>query len=376
MHPPEWIPQPYEERPFWSYLISDARKGHVGLEEFLPPRIDEVDESHISRKVPGNGVIVQDLFEAMRDRSDLVRPYLMTEGVRPEENVFAALHGVFLSGGSFIYVPPGIKVDRTVELRLDVRSSLRSEHTIVVADKDSDVQVEVEACSDENGQAQHYNEVVEIFVREGAKVRFCEVQDQSLKTHCFISKRAIVENDGNIEWVDFSVGGDRVKSDISTVLMGEGAKMSLISAFVGSGTQVIETSTAAIHETKNTSCEMSTKGAVAGSSRSAYRGLIEIKEKATGVTSHQWERTLLLSDDAQADTLPILEIKNNDVKCSHSAGVGQVDAEQLFYIMSRGLTEEDAKRAIVEGFFEPHVQEIASEALRSDLKKRILRRVI
>ena len=211
---------------------------------------------------------------------------------------------------------------------------------------------------------------MEIFAKESSKIEFCGVQNLSENVFNISDRKAVTEKDSLIEWIICDIGGGVTKSDVITYLNGEGSSVKNIGLFLGKDNQQFDFSVTAVHKSAHTLSDMLTKGALTGKSKSVYRGYIKIKNTAPKSSGYQKADMLLLSPNAEADPIPNLEIDNNDIeKCTHGATVGQIDKEKLFYMMSRGLTEKDATKQVVNGLFSPAMSRINSDLIKNNLNE-------
>jgi FeS assembly protein SufD len=373
MPAPGYLRQTYEERPFWSYLITDRRKGAVSLGDVLAPLSGDLPGR--MSLTGGRGVAFQTFHEALVEREDLVREYFMTRGVRAEENLFAAIHGAAFDSGAVVHVPANHCSEEPLILDAAMEGAAHFDHILIVAEPNSRLTF-VDTMRSSNSLEKGYRSgMVEIFAKDGAQVSYVGVQDLPQEVTCFTHKRAVVGRDANVSWLDISLGGSHVKSDVTNLMVGPGGHAEIRGAFMGDGEQLFEISTVTIHEAPMSTGTMFIRGALRDEARSTYRGLIRIKENAHGVNSNQEEDTILLSEGARADAIPTLEIDNNDVRCGHSAHVGELDKERLFYIATRGLGEVDARLVVVDGFLEPLIRDVPDSTLREALREEVRRRV-
>jgi len=276
---------------------------------------------------------------------------------------FAALHGAVWSGGTFIYVPKKIKLKEPLHayFRMNAKKSGQFEHTLIIADEDSEVHY-IEACS-----APQYSKNslhaggVEIHVMKGARVRYTSIENWSKNTYNLNTKRAIVHEKGIMEWVNGNLGSKITMLYPCSVLIGKNSKTDYIGiAYAGEG-QIQDTGCKAIHLAPNTSSSILSKGISKNGGTSSYRGLIKISKGAFNSKSSVRCDGLMLDNRSKATTFPSMEVNENDIKVSHEAAIGKVGEEQLFYLMSRGLSEEDAIKIIVSGFIEPIIKKLPLE---------------
>ena len=212
---------------------------------------------------------------------------------------------------------------------------------------------------------------MEIFAKESSQINYSSVQQLSNNVINYSQKRAFLEKDASINWTVCDLGGKICKSDVTTWLNGEGSGTKTITFFFGSENQQFDLTLNVHHKSPYTSSDLVTRGALNQSAKAIYRGLVKIHQNAPNSTGFQKEDTLLLTENAEADAVPNLEIDNNNVKCSHGTTIGQIDKEKLFYLMSRGLSESQAKIKIVQGFFNPLIRKVGQKELRKKMRTSI-----
>lgn len=309
------------------------------------------------------GVIFLDFDEAVKKHSEMVKKYFMNSCVPIRLHKFAALHAAVHSGGTFIYIPKNVKVDMPLQayFRMNAKSGGQFEHTLIIADEGSEIHY-IEGCS-----APRYVEnslhagCVEIHVLKGARVRYSSIENWSRNTYNLNTKRAIVYENGIMEWVNGNLGSKVTMLYPCSVLRGKGAKTDYLGIAYAGSEQHQDTGCKVYHLAPNTSSTIISKGISKNGGISSYRGLVEIKKGARGSRSSTRCDGLMLDSISKATTLPSLDVAENDVSVSHEAAVGKVGEEQLFYLMSRGLTEGEATKLIVSGFIEPIVKELPLE---------------
>lgn len=316
----------------------------------------------IQKHLSDQGVIFTDFDTALREHEDIVKKYFQ-RAIPPTLHKYAALHGAVWSGGSLIYVPKGVNVDIPLQsyYRLNAPGAGQFEHTMIIAEEGAKVHF-IEGCS-----APRYNVVnlhagsVEIFVGKNAEVRFSTIENWSRNMYNLNTKRAIVEEGGKVIWVSGSFGSKVSMLYPTSVLNGEYASAEYTGiAFAGDG-QYIDNGCSMIHLAPNTYSTALTKSISQGTGKSMTRSLVKMNKKATGSRSTVDCENLMLSEESQSDTIPVLDIRNDDVDCGHEAKIGSLDQGQIFYLMSRGISEEEAKSMIVRGFAEPIAKQLPVE---------------
>jgi Fe-S cluster assembly protein SufB len=315
-------------------------------------------QDHLSKQ----GVIFVSIEDGLKLYPDLFREYFGTV-IPIEDNKFAAINSAVWSGGSFVYVPKGVKVDLPLQayFRLNMANIGQFERTIIVADEGAQVHY-VEGCTAPQYTSNSFHSgVIEIVVKKGARVRYSTIQNWSNNVYNLVTQRAIVHEDATMEWVDANLGSKVTMKYPSCYLVGKGARGEILSmAFAGPG-QHQDTGGKVIHFAPYTSSKITSKSISKGGGRASYRGLLKVYKGAHHVKSNVVCDALLLDPQSRSDTYPYIEIDEEEVNIGHEASVSKVGEEQLFYLMSRGLSEEAATTMVVSGFIEPLVKELPME---------------
>ncbi len=308
------------------------------------------------------GIIFVDTDTAVQQYPDLVRKYIGSL-VPINDNKFAALNSAFWSGGSFVYVPAGVQVAIPLQayFRINAQNIGQFERTIIIAEEGSKVHY-IEGCTaPQYTTASLHTGVIEIFVGKGAYVRYTTIQNWSNNIYNLVTQRSIVDEEGTMEWVDGNIGSKTTMKYPAVILKGRKAHGEVLSiAFAGDG-QHQDAGAKAIHLAPETTSKITSKSISKGLGRSSYRGLVKINRGAVGAKSKVVCDALLLDEHSRSDTYPYMEINEDDVTVEHEATVSKIGEEQLFYLMSRGLSEEEASAMIVNGFIEPFVKELPME---------------
>jgi len=303
------------------------------------------------------GVVFLDMDDAVQEHPDLVREYFM-KCVPNSDHKFAALHGAVWSGGTFLYIPEGIKVEEPLQayFRMNAKNMGQFEHTLIIAEEGSEVHY-IEGCSAPKygSQALHAG-LVEIFVKPDAKVRYSSVENWSRDTYNLNTKRAIIEKDGTMEWIGGNMGSGTTMLYPCSILAGEGARCDHMALAFANEDRWQDTGAKIIHAAPHTSSKVISKSISKGGGCSVYRGSLKIAPEAHDCTSNVECDALLLDEQSRTDTIPDINIRNNDVTIAHEARVGKLSEEDIFYLTSRGIAEEEAKAMIVNGFIEPIVR--------------------
>lgn len=309
------------------------------------------------------GVVFMDMDSAVKEYPELVQQYFMTKCVPRADNKFSALHGAVWSGGSFVYVPKGVKVEIPLQtyFRMNAQSSGQFEHTLIIAEPGAEVHY-IEGCTAPMYTTHSlHSAVVEIFAMEGARTRYTTVQNWSKNVYNLNTKRALVHKDAHHEWVGGSLGSGVTMLYPCSLLIGEGASCEHLNIALAVGKVDKDTGAKVIHGAPNTKSTVVAKSISKDGGRSAYRGLLKISKGAENSTANVQCDALIMDEHSVSDTLPHIEIGENKVTVAHEATVGRIGEEQLFYLMSRGLTEQEAVNMIVSGFLEPVVKELPLE---------------
>ncbi len=349
----------------WEDVPSDIKKtfDRLGIPEAEKKALAGVGAQYDSDVVYHNirddlkkkGVIFENMDVALHEHQELIKKHFMTSCVPINDHKFAMLHAAVWSGGTFIYVPKGLKVDLPLQayFRMNAEGGGQFEHTLIIADEGSEISY-IEGCS-----APRYNKnalhagCVEIFVCASAHVKYYSIENWSKNTYNLNTKRGLVDADGSLEWVSGNMGSGVTMLYPCSILRGRGATSNNLSiAFAGPG-QIQDTGGKTIHTAPNTSSTIHSRSISVGGGKAIFRGLMRVTKKAVQSTCSMTCDALLLDEQSVADTFPALKIETNDVSAAHEARIGKIGDEQLFYLTSRGLTEEQAIQLIVSGFIEP-----------------------
>lgn len=317
---------------------------------------------NIQEHLEKQGVIFLSIEDGLRKYPDLFRQYF-GKVIPIEDNKFAALNSAVWSGGSFVYVPKGVKVDLPLQayFRLNVANIGQFERSLIIADEGSQVHY-VEGCTAPTYTTDSlHSGVIEIIVNKGARVRYTTIQNWSTNVYNLVTQRALVHEAGTMEWVDSNLGSKLTMKYPSCYLLEPGARGEILSmAFAGPG-QHQDAGGKAIHFAPHTSSKITSKSISKGGGRTSFRGLLKVYKGAVDSRSNTVCDALLLDPQSRSDTYPSIEIDEEDVSIGHEASVSKVGEEQLFYLMSRGLTEEESTTMVVAGFIEPLVKELPME---------------
>ncbi|MEJ2148460.1 MAG: Fe-S cluster assembly protein SufB [Chloroflexota bacterium] len=322
----------------------------------------EVVYHKIREDLSRQGVIFLSMDDGLKEHPDLVKEYIGTI-IPYNDNKFAALNSAVWSGGSFIYVPPGVHVEMPLQayFRINTQNMGQFERTLIIVDEGAFVHY-VEGCTAPIYSSDSlHSAVVEIIVKKGARCRYSTIQNWSNNVYNLVTKRAVAYRDATMEWVDGNLGSKVTMKYPAVYLMEPGAHGEVLSiAFAGKG-QVQDAGGKVVHGAPHTTSKITSKSISKDGGQASYRGLLKVYEGAHGSRSNVVCDALLLDEKSRSDTYPYIEIDEQDVTVGHEASVSKVGEDQLFYLMSRGLSEEQANAMVVNGFIEPLVKELPME---------------
>ena len=309
------------------------------------------------------GVIFEDINSAIQRDPELFRRYFLEKAILPEEDKFAALNNAFFTSGFYLHIPKGIEVTtpfRQVTVVDSAGHALFSQNLVVAENRSKfTVLEELYSTRQDNGAPRStYSGLSEVHLREGAEVTYGSINNFASNINIFTNKKSLGAKDSRIVWSSGFLGGAYTRSRLESVMNGTGASSENVEVVFGTGAQRFDTVSNITHIGPNTSGHAISKGVVKDKSRSLFKGMIRIEKDAKNSRAYLAEHGMILSKDALADAIPGLEISTNEVKATHSASVAQINEEEIFYLTSRGLSENDAKKLIIVGFFEPLVERI------------------
>jgi len=308
------------------------------------------------------GVIFLDMDNALQDHEELVQEYFM-KCVPNTDHKFAALHGAVWSGGTFLYVPKGVHISEPLQayFRMNAKNMGQFEHTLIIVEEGAAAHY-IEGCSaPKYGSQGLHAGLVEIFVKPNARCRYSSVENWSRDTYNLNTKRAIVEKDATMEWVGGNMGSGTTMLYPCSMLVGEGARCDHLAIAFANKDQWQDTGAKVFHLAPHTSSRVTSKSISKDGGTAVYRGKLFIAPNAHDSTANVECDALLLDEKSRTDTIPDIQIRNNDVTIAHEATVGKLSEEQLFYLMARGIALEEARSMIVNGFIEPIVRELPLE---------------
>ena len=322
----------------------------------------EVVYHNIREDLAKQGVLFLGMDQALAEHPDIVKEHFGTV-IPSGDNKYAALNTAVWSGGSFIYVPPGVKVDIPLQayFRINTENMGQFERTLIIADEGSYVHY-VEGCTAPTYSSDSlHSAVVEIIVKKNARVRYTTIQNWSNNVYNLVTKRAVAYQDAVMEWVDGNIGSKLTMKYPSVYLMEPGAHGEILSLAFAGNDQHQDAGGKVVHVAPNTSSAIVSKSVSRGAGRTSYRGLLKVHEGAENSSSTVRCDALLLDDLSRSDTYPTMEVDSDEVNIGHEASVSKLGDDQLFYLMSRGINEEEAAKMVVNGFVEPIVKELPME---------------
>ncbi|HHT73542.1 MAG TPA: Fe-S cluster assembly protein SufB [Firmicutes bacterium] len=322
----------------------------------------EVVYHSVKESIAKQGVVYLDMESALREYEGLIKEYFMSL-VPPSDHKFAALHGAVWSGGSFVYVPPGRHVEIPLQsyFRANAPGAGQFEHTLIIVDEGSYLHF-IEGCSAPKYSVNNLHAgCVELFVKEGARLRYSTIENWSKNMFNLNTKRCLVDKNGVIEWVSGSFGSRVSMLYPMSILRGEGAKAEFTGiTFAGEG-QYLDTGAKVVHAAPYTTSNINSKSISKGGGTAVYRGVVKITERAKHSKSTVSCESLMLDAQSRSDTIPVIDIATDEVDMGHEAKIGRISDAAIFYLMSRGISEEEAKAMIVRGFVEPIAKELPLE---------------
>ncbi|WP_010272145.1 Fe-S cluster assembly protein SufD [Paenibacillus senegalensis] len=360
-------------------VLPDNTKLYVG-EETADPLVYMNNSggvfARISEELSAQGVIFTDLATAVKEHSDLVQKYF-AQAVKPDEHRLAALHTAAWNAGVFLYVPKNVEISIPLQALFITENSTNAfvPHVLIVAEDNSSVIYTDTMVSDGGDGPLVSNAVVEVFVKPGAKVQFSSVHQLGEEVVDISYRRAVVEKDGSIDWIIGEMNNGNGISDTTSLLKGDGSESDAKVICVGTSDQKLNLTTRARHFGRSSRSDMITRAVMRDSATAIINGITKIEKGATGAHGEQTERVMMLSPKARGDANPMLLIDEDDVTAGHAASVGQVNPEDVYYLMSRGISREQAERLIIYGFLAPVVSEIPLENLEKRLQRMVERKL-
>jgi Fe-S cluster assembly protein SufD len=345
---------------------SNSSCGNIGI-------FNQSSQVLLDQNLVEQGVVLADLQTAEQKYPQLIEK-IMGRVIQPEEGKFASLAAAFAQTGFLLYIPENVILKKPLYSLISGIGSKTSfvTHVLIYVGRGSSATCILEYSSKNSNQySLAHSGLVEMIISPDAALNFIEVQNWDVQTLNFTHERARVEANGNLKWFHAALGSKLTKNFSTVDLVGKGASAQVTGLYFPTKTQHVDLDTQQNHIAPQTRSDLLYKGALSGKSRSVWQGMVYVAPGAVKSDGYQANRNLILSPDARADSLPGLEIKADDVKCSHGATVGKIDEEQIFYLLSRGIERKEAQQLLVEGFFDPILQKIQIEKLQKSLKKVI-----
>lgn len=346
-------------------------------ENLLIQRNQSVAFRSLSEELKDKGVIFTDIFTAVKEHENLVKRYYMKDAVSVDEHRLTALHAALMNGGVFVYVPKNVEVEVPLQVVFwnENPEIAYVNHVLVVADENSSLTYVENYISNNEDQEAVANIVTEVIAHNNAKILFGAVDNFAKGTTSYINRRGIAYRDANIEWALGQMNDGNTVSENITNLLGDNSNAFAKTVTVGRGKQIQNITAKVVNWGKNTEGHILQHGVMKDSATNIFNGIGKIENGASGANAEQTSRVLMLSERARGDANPILLIEEDDVMAGHAASVGRVDPLQLYYLMSRGITQTEAERLIIHGFLAPVVSQLPIESVKEQLTQVIERKV-
>ncbi|MFB6253971.1 MAG: Fe-S cluster assembly protein SufD [Halobacteriaceae archaeon] len=317
-----------------------------------------------------DNIEILSLQEALTTREELVKNNFGSV-VDPHENRLTALSTALFSTGTVVYVPRNVDAE-DVKIRTTMNGRSLFNYTLVITETSSSITIlERQDTGEQIDGSRYYSGIVEISGGENSYIQYGSLQDFDEQTYNYTLKRGETDAYGTINWIEGNIGSRLTKTEVGTRLSGNGSETKIVGAFFGHNDQHFDLDSKVWHRNENTTADLVTRGVIDDKARSVYEGVQHVGSEAWNTSSYQRENTLMLSDESEADASPQLIINNHDTEASHSATVGQIDQQDLFYMTTRGVDQNRAENMLVEGFFVPVLEEIEVDELRTDIQERI-----
>ncbi len=360
------MPMPDGREEDWKYTEMEK----LNLDAFSPFKSEpKIHVTGLSEDVAQKGVILTDINTAFEKYANARKHYF--KGIKADNDKFVALSAACFNSGIFLYIPKNVEVEEPIMANFCCEGRSSIIHNIIIAGSNSKVNFIEEYSNREIGQEQLNACVTELFADNSSKVNFYHLNNWTSGVYNFTSIAGTMGKDASINWVSGCFGGKLNRLGIDTNFNGQGSQCNNVGIFIGEGKEHTDITTNAYHNIGNTTNNILVCGILKDEASSACRGLIKIEKKAQKSNSHLTNRILKLGEKTMASSIPSLKIEANDVKAGHGAAIGQIDEEQIFYLMARGLSREAAEKLIAEGFFEPAMQKIHEGEFRDKIRKLV-----
>ena len=364
---PSWLQQRRYEafRKFTALPKQNFKYGINILMNAVDLNLDEIDHSEsiqgLSAKCKDSRIEIMSLHEAFEKYKDLTEKHFGS--LILEEDQIVALHMALWNKGLFIKIPKNIELNDPIVINTSINSQRQFEYILIFAEDNTKATILEDVRS--NIEEGYRSNIVEIIVGNNSQIQYGSLQSINPNFYNFVINRAKIGNGSNLEWFSGTFGSKFTRLESTSLLNGKGSSTKNLGAFFASNNQQFDIFTSAIHAAPNTRSDMLVKGVAKDKAKSLYRGLIEIKENAPNSDGYQKQDTLLLNEGVEANAIPKLLIGNNEVRCTHGATIGQIDKNKIFYLMSRGLSEKEAEKTLVNGFFAPLMERISNEEIKN-----------
>jgi len=339
-------------------------------------RNQSIAYSKVSEELTNKGVIFTDIFTALKEHSELVKKYYMTDAVTVNEHKLTALHAALMNGGVFVYVPKNVQIEEPIQTlywQEDNEFALFN-HVLIVAEESSSVTYVENYLSNNKEEKTVSNIITEVYAEDNAKVSFGAVDHFAEGTTAYINRRGVAGANAQIDWALGQMNEGNTISENSTHLVGDGSVTNPRTVTVGKGRQIQNFTAQTVHHGLNTDGQISQRGVMLDKTTAIFNAIGKIDDGASGANAEQESRILMLSKGARGDANPILLIDEDDVTAGHAASVGRIDELQMYYLQSRGITPDEAKRLIIHGFLAPVVKELPIETIKAQLTELIERK--
>jgi len=331
----------------------------------------------LSKELQENGVVFTDIFTAAREHGELLQKYFMKDAVKVDEHKLTALHAALLNGGAFLYVPRNVELKNPIQavfLHDDAEANVFN-HVLIVAEDNSSVTYVENYISTVEAQDNVFNIVTEVIANQNSHVQYGAVDNLAKGVTTYVNRRGVAAKDARIGWSLGLMNDGNTISENVTNLIGDGSSGDTKSVVVGRGEQIQNFTTSVVHFGRNTEANILKRGVLKESATTIFNGIGKIEHGASKSNAEQESRILMLSEKARGDANPILLIDEDDVMAGHAASVGRVDPTQLYYLMSRGITQKEAERLVIHGFLAPVVNQLPIEGVKKQLVEVIERKV-
>ena len=332
--------------------------------------------SSLTEELTSKGVIFTDILTAAKEHSDLVQKYFMKDGVKVDEHKLTALHAALMNGGAFLYIPKNVVVEEPIQaIFVHDKAEAVFNHVLIVAEDNSAVTYVENYLSTNDGEGSIFNIISEVIANGNSKVLYGTVDNLGKGVTTYVNRRGVVGRDATLEWaLGLMNDGDTISENV-THLIGDGSTGDTKTVVVGRGVQKQNFTTMVVHHGKNSEGQILKHGVMKDSASSVFNGIGKIEHGASKSNAEQESRVLMLSEKARGDANPILLIDEDDVTAGHAASAGRVDPLQLYYLMSRGISKQEAERLVIHGFLAPVVQQLPIEKVKNLLVDVIERKV-